>query len=69
MPFLAAPDSLFRGKMLAMAAPGLARQLVEVVDYLTERAREPDALDDLIRRREARLLTRGLRCRPSAALG
>jgi hypothetical protein len=44
----------------ATAAPGLARQLVEVVGYLTERDREPDWLDDLRGRREARLLAMGV---------
>jgi hypothetical protein len=44
----------------ATAAPGLARQLVEVVGYLTERTRKPDVLDDLRARRQARLLAMGL---------
>lgn len=40
----------------ATAAPGLARQLVDVLDGLSGRHREPDRLDALIRNREARRL-------------
>jgi len=40
----------------AAAAPGLARQVVDLTALLKGDAEEPDALDDLVRRREARLL-------------
>lgn len=40
----------------AHAAPGLARALLDTVASLRERHREPDRLDDLRMRREARLL-------------
>ena len=42
----------------AGAAPALARQLVEVVYALRPDGEAPDAVDDLRRRREARLLAR-----------
>ena len=40
----------------AAAAPGIARQLVDVVDELSGRERELDAIDELRARRAARLL-------------
>jgi len=41
----------------ATAAPALARQLVDLTALLKGDAAEPDALDDLRRRRSARLLS------------